>query len=287
MNKSELLQQQLSSPAPSRTIRAVKPSVTLDSDYNVQLQRIVRQVRKDVNDRLIPVLRQSASEYTQDASWLDSLKSAFSWLAARWTSQQFDTIANSVASTFIRSADTKVSKSFAIDIFSNNQTMQEYLEASVYNNVQLIKSIPQQYLARVEEIVMANVRAGLRPAVIEKQLVQQFGITTRRAKLIARDQTAKVTSGVAEKRIRSLGYSYFRWVDAHDQRVRHRHREIANKVTAYGKGIYRWDTPPLSDKGEPIKPGTDYQCRCIAQPVPDDEVEENIKVGRVAKGVKR
>ena len=42
--------------------------------------------------------------------------------------------------------------------------------------------------------------------------------------------------------------------------MRDRHQEIAEKVTAYGPGIYRWDNPPLSDKGEPIIPGGDYSC---------------------------
>jgi len=69
--------------------------------------------------------------------------------------------------------------------------------------------------------------------------------------------------------------------------VRDRHAHLAEKVTAYGKGIYRWDNPPLSDNGTPITVGTDFQCRCTARPVSQREVNKNIKDGDTDKNVKR
>ena len=105
--------------------------------------------------------------------------------------------------------------------------------------------------------------------------------------MIARDQTSKINGELAEKQQKGAGFEYFQWIDSDDSRVRHRHSEIANKVTAYGKGIYRWDDLPLSDKGVPIKPGSDYQCRCIARPVSAREVKANQDAGRTAPGVLR
>ena len=67
--------------------------------------------------------------------------------------------------------------------------------------------------------------------------------------------------------------------------MRCRHKEIADKVTAFGKGIYSWDNLPLSDKGSPIAPAQDYGCRCTASPVPDYQVSENKKKRKTKKGV--
>jgi SPP1 gp7 family putative phage head morphogenesis protein len=149
---------------------------------------------------------------------------------------------------------------FSIDIFAGNETISEYVKASAGDNVRLIKSIAEQYLTQVESIVTTNMRAGNRPSAIEKLLTNQFGVTKRRAKMIARDQSAKINADLAEKRMRSAGIEHFQWVTSKDQRVRDRHDSIANKVTKYGKGIYRWDDLPLSDKGVPIAAGTDFQC---------------------------
>lgn len=165
--------------------------------------------------------------------------------------------------------------------------MTDYIQASIVDNTRLITSIPEQYLTQVESIVFNNVRAGGRPSAIAKQLQQQLGVTERRAKMIARDQTSKVNADLSEKRQREAGFPYFEWVDSDDERVRDRHEYLADHVTQYGKGIYRWDDLPLSDKGEPISPGKDYQCRCIARPVSQEEVDENIKAGRTRPGVKR
>jgi SPP1 gp7 family putative phage head morphogenesis protein len=128
-------------------------------------------------------------------------------------------------------------------------------------------------LEQVSNIVMANMRAGMRPSFIEKALSEQFGVTARRAKMIARDQTSKVQGELNKRKQTAAGFSYFRWVDSHDQRVRHRHREISSKVTDFGVGVYAWSDLPLSDKGEPIQPGSDYQCRCVAVAVPDSKVK--------------
>lgn len=282
--QQELLQQQIEAAGKFR-VKAVKPSVSIESDYNVKLQRIVREIRKDINDNLVPVLRATASEYRRD-SYVGDITGVFRWLQVKWVnSQQARNLSSSIAEWFVRTSEKnnadRSRRSFGVDIFQNNQELNDYLTASIYDNSRLITSIPEQYLSRVESIVMTNVRAGLRPKVIEQQLVKEFGVTVTRARLIARDQTAKVNSNLSEKRQRSAGYEYFQWIDSDDQRVRTRHSEIANKMTKYGKGIYRWDDLPLSDTGQPISPGTDYQCRCVARPVSREEVEENIRLGKV------
>lgn len=257
-------------------------------EYNAKLQRIVREMRRDINAALLPVIRQYAPDYVADAApiftsdgWVDALGGAMRALLSRWTSpvvqQQAQRIADDFVQASLKKSERDLKKSVGVDAFSHNPKMQEYLKASSVANAELIKSIPTKYLEDVSTAVMENMRAGMRPSYIAEDLQQRYGVTERRAKFIARDQTSKINGDLAEKQQRAAGFEYFLWMDAEDSRVRHRHRVIANKVTEYGKGVYRWDDLPLSDKGEPIKPGQDYNCRCSSRPLSARKVEEMIR----------
>lgn len=295
IQQPELLAQQLEQGLSRKQPKAVKPAKRIGIEYNAQLQRMVRSIRKDINEQLVPMLRQLAPEYVSDSvttdSYVDLIVATLRNIVNRWQSPTFRSVAESIAQRFVTTTNNVNAKgyteSFGIDVFAGSPELENYLQASTYNNTQLITSIPEQYLNQVESIVMTNVRSGNRPSAIVKLLSDQFGVTQRRAKMIARDQTTKINGDLSEKRQRAAGFPYFQWIDSDDQRVRTRHGNIANKITQYGKGVYRWDYLPLSDKGVPIKPGEDYQCRCIARPVSQAEVDRNIKNGLTQPGVKR
>lgn len=238
----------------------IKLPVSVGMDYNTELQRIVAEIKRDIDALLVPALRAEQPNYVTDATWFDRLAAILRRIRERYESPQFRALTDVIARRFVNAVDMRVTKSMGMDVYGNNEALQTVIEASIYDNVRLIKTIPEQYLSQVESIVVTNARAGVRSSAIASQLTQQFGVTSRRAKFIARDQTAKVNSAVAQKRIVAAGYEYFEWRTSRDALVRDRHTQIANKVTEYGRGIYRYDNPPLSDKGEPILPGTDYQC---------------------------
>lgn len=257
--------------------------------YNVQLQKLVKSIKKDIDESIVPLVRQyglTRDSMTTDG-WYDFLIPALTALMKRWKSERVQQLAARLAGDFVTAANNASRKSVGIDIYEAHPELRDVLQSSTWSNVQLIQSIPDQYLAQVQQLVVNNMRAGLRPSSIVNQLQQQYGVTQRRAKMIARDQTSKVQGDLNEKRQRAVGFEYFQWVTSKDERVRDRHTEIAEKLTAYGLGIYRWDNLPLSDKGVPIKPGSDYQCRCFARPVSNEEVERNRHNGKVAPGVYR
>ena len=296
MNNKELLQQQLNAIAQRRRVRAdaIDISKSTGVAYNAALQRMVKLIKADIDAELLPVIKSIASEYTRDASYFDRISAVIDRIRLKWSSDVFKALADQVATQFIRNANTvnrerfnRSMKSVGMDVYGDSPGLATYLDVAVSDNVLLIKSIPSQYLDQVQSIVAANMRAGNRPSAIVSALVDQFGVTQRRAAFIARDQTAKANADLAERRQRNVGFDYFQWLDSDDERVRQRHKELAEKVTEYGLGIYRWDDPPLSDNGEPITPGRDFGCRCTARPVSNAEVEENKKAGRTRPGVKR
>lgn len=274
-------------------LRSGIPGAAIAAQYNVRLQRIAREVKRDVDEILLPLLKRHASEYTQDAApdtgqsrervitsdaWIDAVQSALAYLAGRWSSPRFQAIASEIAGNFVRASlarsERDIKRSTGIDVFSGDQAMLDYLKASTDQNVRLIKSIPEQYLDQVGTLVIANMRAGMRPSFIAQAMQEQFGVTQRRARFIARDQAAKIQGELAERQQRAAGFEYFEWIDSDDSRVRHRHRQIAEKVTPYGKGVYRWDDLPLNENGLPIKPGQDYNCRCTSRPVSARQVAQ-------------
>ncbi|MCH5894342.1 phage head morphogenesis protein, partial [Salmonella enterica] len=83
--------------------------------------------------------------------------------------------------------------------------MNTALQASITENVNLIRSIPQQHLTQVETLVMQSVSRGRDLKTLTDELEKRYGITRRRAALIARDQNNKATSVMQSARQRSVG----------------------------------------------------------------------------------
>lgn len=246
--------------------------------YNRKLQQIVKLVRADVDAEIVPVIKQQAPEYVADA-WTDVITAALRRLLTRWTSPFAQKQAEQIAADFVRTAaddNLRRQSSFGIDLYGGNDQLQDYLQAAAFQNAQLIKSIPAQYLEQVQNIVMGNMRQGMRPSYIEQALVKQFGITTRRAKLISRDQTAKIQGEMNRIRQVNSGLQYFKWVTAQDERVRHSHVAVAKRDVGLGEGVFRWDDLPVVD-GVPTFPGQPINCRCVARPVTAAQVERNKK----------
>lgn len=151
----------------------------------------------------------------------------------------------------------KITKSvFGIDIFENDPWLVDQLKLFSSQNSELISSIPEEELFQVSGIVERGLQQGSRFETVAEDLIKRFGITRRRAKLIARDQTTKLNASLTKLRQQELGITHYRWVTAGDERVRETHRENAGK-------IFAWDDPPVKTG----HPGSDVNCRCTARPI--------------------
>lgn len=257
-------------------------------DYLKQMRKLNREIRQEIQSDVMPVVKMYAKEYTRQPGgtttdsmqrtcdgWADVVTNVLSRIVERWNSparqQQAQAIANQFVSAAITDADKR--QDVSVNLYAGNDRISNYMTAAAQQNAKLIQSIPQKYLDQVSNIVIGNMRQGMRPSHIESQLVEQFGVSERRAKLIARDQHSKIQGEVNRLRQESSGIKYFRWLDSHDQRVRHTHRVIANADVGFGKGVYRWDQLPKDEKGVPIYPGSPINCRCTAVPVPESMVK--------------
>jgi len=151
----------------------------------------------------------------------------------------------------------KTTKSvFGLDLFVDQPWLVDQLKLFSSQNAQLITSIPDQELEQVAGIVERRLQEGERFEVVEQDLIKRFGITRRRAKLIARDQTTKLNASLTKLRQQELGVEEYTWQTAGDERVRPTHKANDGKK-------FRWDDPP----NKTGHPGTDVNCRCVAIPV--------------------
>ena len=138
----------------------------------------------------------------------------------------------------------------------------EQLEKWVSDNVDLIKTIPEDALEKMKDIVYEGFTSGKTTTRMVKEIRMVYGVSRRRAELIARDQTAKLNGQIQRAQQMDAGITEYIWTDCRDGRVRDRHRELHGKPC-------RWDNPPIMDEktGRRCHPGEDYQCRCIGRPV--------------------
>lgn len=153
-----------------------------------------------------------------------------------------------------------------VDVYRSEPWIAELQKNWVSQNTSLIKSVPTQYMARVEQIVRTGVMAGTTSREIAKQVKEASGISDRRAKIIARDQIGKANGELTQYRQTDLGVKEYDWITAHDERVRGNPagrfpRAVPSHYARDGKR-FRWDKPP-----EGGHPGMAILCRCFASPV--------------------
>lgn len=134
------------------------------------------------------------------------------------------------------------------------------IEATVAQNVALIKSIPEQYLTNVEGLVMRSVQTGRDLGFLAKALEDEYGVTKRRAAFIARDQNNKATASITRARQLELNIEEAEWMHSGGGREP-RPTHVANSGKRYNVA-QGWYDPAI---GRYIWPGTEPNCRCVCR----------------------
>jgi len=142
------------------------------------------------------------------------------------------------------------------------QMMQEWID----NNVGLIKTIPQESLSQMRQLVLEGYRSGKPTTSIVKDIQEVYRLGRSHARLIARDQIAKLNGQIARQQQEDAGVTEYTWSTSGDSRVRPSHRALDGKR-------FSWNDPPVVDTktGRRCHPGEDYQCRCVALAIFDFE----------------
>lgn len=219
---------------------------------------------------LEPVLPQVAIVLDDDT---DILLNAFSRIRDRFRQQFTPTDAGALSLTAARQVNNVNQKYHAEAVNRvlgvNPIMLEPWLEQEVKNfiaeNASLITTLPQESLSDIEQLVFRERKRGASPAEMRAKIVEQFGVTQGRAKVIARDQVSKFNGRLSEQRQRNLGINEYIWRTSKDGRVRSDHEHLDGKT-------FKWSDPPVTvttgkRAGERNHPGQDIQCRCQAEPV--------------------
>lgn len=140
----------------------------------------------------------------------------------------------------------------------------QVLNANILQSMALIKSIPRDIIEKYQVVIYNNITDSDLEAT-EKTLKNISKVTLGRVKTIARDQTSKALENFASARAMDLGFEYYIWQTAKDERV------------SKGKGghdklegrIYRYDTPTaiIDTYGNKGHCSERVNCRCLSSPL--------------------
>jgi SPP1 gp7 family putative phage head morphogenesis protein len=203
----------------------------------------------------------------QDASPSQSMRKTLDGLAKRWIAK-FDEYAPKIADAYVRGAFKASDSAFrqalkdagwAVD-FNMTAAMRDALNASIAENVNLIKSIPEQYLRQIDGVVMRSYSLGRDLETMVAELRQIYPVTAKRAELIARDQSNKANAVVNRTRQLELGITEAIWMHSHAGK-----NPRPDHVAANGKR-YKIAAGCLIS-GKYIQPGEEINCRCTSRAV--------------------
>lgn len=136
----------------------------------------------------------------------------------------------------------------------------EQLLQWVKENIDLISTIPEDTLGKMQDIVYNGYVNGRTTTQMVKDIQRAYGVSKRHATLIARDQTAKLNGQIQRYQQMDAGINEYIWSTTGDERVRSSHAALNGKK-------FSWSEPPTNSDGRACHPGEDYQCRCIGRPV--------------------
>lgn len=150
---------------------------------------------------------------------------------------------------------------------------EEVIKALVYENVSLITNLQTHYFEQITGAVMRSIENGLGVGHIEDELAKYKGMTKRRARNIALDQTRKAYNSINLRNMQDAGVQKAEWVHSGgSQKPRTYHQTRWDGVSGLQDGepnglngfIFRLDRPPVIDKktGERGFPGQLPYCHC-------------------------
>lgn len=121
-----------------------------------------------------------------------------------------------------------------------------------------IKKWMEENILKLRQEIQANAFAGRRAEDMEKYIQHNYGVSRRKAKFLARQETSLLMSKFNESRYRDIGSVSYQWWTADDERVRHDHAVLNGSIQL-------WVSPPITNRstGARNHPGEDFGCRCI------------------------
>ena len=277
-----------------RTLKPIFPPAGIEREYEKRLKKAVREMEHSVVYWLRAKYRANESRIVGDSATDDLLK-AFRKLLHQWE-RNFRELADVLPRWFVSkirgyvagnlAQQTKPLKDsglgFNLKFSYMSQRERQTFQAIVKENVNLIKSIARESLTQVEGIVLRNIEAGHDLARMTEDLHKQFGVTERRARMIARDQTNKATNNLSRQRLLSYGINKGIWMHTASGKTYRETHALDHTQGGMDGAEYFIDEgcyDPNPNVQDYIQPGELVNCYCVCRPVIPQLSEEETEQG--------
>lgn len=286
-----------SKPKPSKTKTVQAEAIQDPTKIEKDALRTLKNVAQPIKDDIMGVLQDMQNNPTRDAATvgrqLEQIKKNYE--------AQFEMTANQIASNWVGSVNQynrqktieTLRKALGIDVGTIiTEDIREDLDVMMYEAAMYIKTIPSELVLKVADRVLQHYKGIPMPEnrTLTKQIKEEFKVSDGRAKVLARDQTAKMNCSLSALRQKEVGIDKYIWRTSKDRRVVGTPGGMYTKINPKHKNHYlmegvvcRWDDPNVysEDKGKTWKqrtsemphnhPGDDIMCRCRAAPYIDIE----------------
>ena len=275
-----------------KAAQGVRPCAGIEAAFQKRLDLLVAEMHNSLVYWLTAAYNAKPPEMATDAKYFGSpamvMRRVMRSLSRRWI-KRFDEAAPKLADYFSKAmmdrSDRELRRilldgGFAIK-WKMTAEANDVLQATIGQQVSLIKSIATEHLTQVEGLVMRSVaaggdlkgltdalgpmvdldriRMGRRPGEGDKSLLAR---TRRRAAFIALDQNNKANAAMQRARQRSVGITQAIWCHSHggkDPRPEHVKAGADKLIYDVDKGAFL--------EGKWVWPGTEPRCRCYSRPI--------------------
>lgn len=260
-----------------RFLPPTTPSKRAEVYYRDALADFIRAMINRITDALSKKNLVDAVAISDD-DYINSLIEVLASIAGERIEERAKLLATRFVSKVHYQNKTQFARNFknAFDIDLSNiiekEILGDTLAVAIQQNVELITSIKNDFINDIGSNVFTNYKKGFRHGELINEIRTRGNVSYSRAKLIARDQTAKINADFEEERNKKLGFDIYKWKGTGDARERDSHRVLNNMLCKYSDPtVYSDDEGKTWKKRKSIggyigKCGEDYQCRCLAIP---------------------
>ena len=285
----------------TRRLCPVRPSHRNELWYKAKLRSIVHALQADTRAHVLPALQTLHPRATGDSlvvgdSNLHSSKEVVEAARRRFPGLEHvaQRLAYGAAMRNRDEVDERIAKvieqSVSVNVrpfLAENPRIKDATHEATQANVDLIKSIPDQYFDKIQDAVETNWANGERWESLVSRIQEIGQVTENRAALIARDQTSKMNSAFNRVRQTDLGIEKYIWRTSEDERVRGnpagKYPDAESDHWDLDGKTFRWDEPgPCKGTidGSPCHAGEDVNDRCYADPLLDlNAMEAELGIG--------
>lgn len=251
----------------ARTLSPIRPSAAIEARYEARCVALLDKMQASIVETMSAAYEVPVPEvtlYALDKSPTQIIQAAMNRLAKQWL-KRFDTLADNLAAWFAQAVQDRCDNTLKSQLrdagftvrFRMTPAMRAAAESTVNENVSLIRSIGEQHLGQVEQLVMRSVSEGRDLGYLTEQLTKRYGITRRRAANIARGQNNAATTAMRRVRELELGLEEGEWLHSGGgKEPRPPHVAFSRKRFKLAEGH------DFKDGNGKVMPGQLPGCRC-------------------------